>query len=111
MSTGTYTTAARSISAFNSDFGEGAKLSSYFQSTTADQLLTDYSSSGAGAPGRGRTRNAWDWGDPSGEYSIGETANTTPVGEPYVLLVMAMLYLGYRYYRSCRRRRILTVEA
>jgi len=92
MSTGSYTPAARNISAFDSDFGQGAKLSTYFRSTTADELLSDYS---AGAPGRGNSRRS-NWGDPDDSDLPTGVVQDTPVGSPLVLLVMAVLYIACR---------------
>ena len=84
----TYTPASRSISAYNPDFGEGAKLSTYFRSTTADALLSDYS---AGASAHGNSRRSWDWSEPT-DNPVGVVTNPTPIGEPLVLLAMALLY-------------------
>lgn len=83
----TYTPASRSISAYSPDFGEGAKLSTYFRSTTADALLSDYS----GTPAHGNSRRSWDWSEPT-ENPVGVVTNPTPIGEPLVLLAMALLY-------------------
>ena len=54
----------------------------------------------------GSRRNSW--GDPDGEgdwegYGVGELPNPSPVGEPQILLLMALLYaIGrFRKQRSC----------
>ena len=92
-STGSYTPAARSISAFDSDFGRGANLSSFFRSSTADDLLSGDSPMGAPA-GHGNARRGF-WDDPT-DNPMGVVDNPQPVGEPIVLLLMAMLYLACR---------------
>ena len=83
-----YTPAARNISVNNPSFGQGAQLSSYFQSTSADELLSDYQYDGLG---RNKARSGW--GRPE-EDPIGVIPN--PIGEPLVLLFMALLYAVYR---------------
>ena len=87
-----YTPAHNKISAYDSDFGQGVKLSSYFQSTSADALLSDYS----GGSVHGGMRRSWGWGSPEDEDPIG----VVPIGEPFVLLVMALLYVFCLLYRS-----------
>ena len=95
------TPAYQSISAYDPNFGQGAQLSTFFRSTTADSRLTDYS---AGQSGSGGMRRAWDWSEPT-ENPTGVVDNPTPVGEPLVLLVMAMLYIGYLRLRRNRAQR------
>ena len=46
-----------------------------------------------------------DWGDPSGENPTGVLPNPAPVGEPLVLLLMALLYAAGRY--IARRKHII----
>lgn len=94
MTSSSYTPAARSISAFDSDFGQGAKLSSFFRSSTADNLLSGDSPMGSTPHGNAR-RGFWD--DPADDDNpMGTVTNPQPVGEPLVLLVMAVLYIACR---------------
>lgn len=92
-----YTPACRSISAYDPNFGQGANLSTYFQSTTADDLLSPSS------PHGNSRRSGWGWSDPSDDdLPTGVVANPTPVGEPLILLAIALLYivcLNVRYQR------------
>ena len=36
------------------------------------------------------------WGDPD-DYGVGEIADPLPIGEPWVLLLLAALYVGYLF--------------
>lgn len=90
-----YTPACRSISAYNPDFKEGVKASSYFQYTPADALLSDNSSDNGGIQ-RNLRRG---WGDPDEDDPIGVLPNPTPVGEPFVLLALALLYTLLLFFR------------
>ena len=58
------------------------------------------------------TPGSWDgegegdeWGDPSGELPTGVLPNPAPVGEPMVLLLMALLYALGHYF--ARRKHII----
>lgn len=90
-----YTPASRNISVDNPSFGQGAQLSSYFRSTSADELLSDYQ-----YDGQGRNKVRSGWGRPE-EDPIGVIPN--PIGEPFILLLMALLYVVWR-----RQRRQVT---
>ena len=41
----------------------------------------------------------WNWGDPEDEDPIGVVPDPAPVGEPWLLFLLALLYLPIRYYR------------
>lgn len=88
---GGYKPAYNAISAYDPSFHEGVKASSYFQYTPADALLSDNSSDN----GMHRSiRRGWD--DPDDD-PVGVLPNPAPVGEPLVLLLMALLYaIGMR---------------
>lgn len=81
-----YTPAYNSISAYDPSFKDGAKASTFFQYTPADALLSDNSSNGIQ---RGLRRGSI-WDDPEDE-PMGSIP-TVPVGEPMVLLLLALLY-------------------
>ena len=85
-----YTPAYRSISAFDSKLSEGANLSSYFQYTPADALLSDYSSDG-GVYMSARRRGNW-WDDEPDDNPIGVTPNPQPIGDPLCLIGAALIY-------------------
>ena len=83
-----YTPACRKISAFDSQFGNGAQLSSYFPYIPADTRLTTF---------KGRTStssNPWDDDYDDDENGVGEVDDEAPIGEPFILLMLAMLYLA-----------------
>ena len=41
----------------------------------------------------------WNWGDPEDEDPIGVVPDPAPIGEPWLLFLLALLYLPIRYYR------------
>lgn len=89
-----YTPAHNKISAYNSDFGRGAQLSSYFSSSSADARLSDYAPDGGFRSGARRS-----WGSPEDEDPIGEIA-AVPIGEPLILLLLALLYVARMTYKK-----------
>lgn len=93
-----YTPACRSISAYDPAFQDGVKASTYFQYTPADALLSD-NSSGIGGFHPGMRRSS-GWDDTDDEDPIGVVPNTTPVGEPLVLLALALLYTLFLFFRG-----------
>lgn len=87
-------------SAFDMDFGEGVRTNSLFQSVTADEMLEDYTKEYGGA--LKAPRKVWSWSEPT-DNPVGTVDNPTPVGEPLILLVMAMAGAIAVYLRNRRR--------
>ena len=73
-----------------------------FQSTSSYTLVVGHTSytadpynpSQASGPARARKGDPWDDTDPSG-LGVGEVDDPAPIGEPWVLLLMAVLYIFY----------------
>ena len=57
----------------------------------------------AGMARQNGPRRAWDWGAPGDDDDPIGVIPDQPVGEPLVLLLMALLYIGVRFYRSKRK--------
>ena len=100
--------ASNKRSAFDADFGEGVRTSSFFQSVTAEERLYDYTSEYGGA--LKAPRKVWSWSDPSDDNPIGTVDNPTPVGDPLVMIIMALLGAIGLYLRNRRNAAAQTTD-
>lgn len=85
----TYRSSSVYGSAFNTTFSEDVGTDYSFRSTS--RFAPADNTPAYSAPSK--PRKAWDWSAPSDDDNpIGGVSNPTPVGEPLVLLLLAVLY-------------------
>ena len=93
----TYRSSSTYGSAFNTTFSQDVGTDYSFRSTSRFAPIDN--TPAYNAP-QNAPRKAWSWSEPT-DNPIGTVTNPVPVGEPFILLLMAGLYVIL----SCLRRR------